>query len=124
MKSNGYFRRHTTITLRPIGRVGRAVPGYSLDGLVADIDKRIRGIRHRTQTGAYLLADPDGWVYVLKEQSPIHCKIAKARAAWIVGLFGMESNPTPDELRAAMIAHLVRIGYVTPAMIYEAIDRH
>lgn len=98
--------------LRPIGQ---AVLGADLEPLVADVLRRLRCIRNRTQAGAYLLADAEGNLYVLSEQPATTQAAVRAHAEWIVGLYASRCMPEPAHLREDLIAHFCGLADDVPA---------
>lgn len=106
--------RKPRTTLKPIGQ---AVIGEPLEELLADICRRIRGVRHRTQAGTYVLADAQGNVCVLQEIQPQNAALAQRAAAGLVGLYAGEARgpvfPDVERMRIDLIAALVRVGFIS-----------
>ncbi|MGH8171831.1 MAG: hypothetical protein ACREPX_01710 [Rhodanobacteraceae bacterium] len=109
-------------SLRPIGQ---AVLGGDIEPLVQDIIRRIRHIRLKTQAGAYVLADEDGNVYILREQHPTTENTVRRALAKVVGLYASQparpTFPTAEQIKLDLIAQFLVVGFVKPAMIYDAV---
>lgn len=101
--------------------IGQGVPGVDIMPLALDLVRRIRGIRHRTQAGAYLLADEGGHVFLLAEGAATTRHLLATHVRLLVGLYAGPVFPTPAELRDDLTAHWLEIGYLTPQRIYDCI---
>lgn len=106
--------------LRPIGQ---AILGSDIEPLVRDICRRIQGIRHRTQAGAYVLADRDGHVYLLQETASTTANMVRRQLAIVVGLYANEPIgkaivPDAESMRMDLLGHFFRVGFLQPEMVY------
>lgn len=106
--------------------IGQAIVGVDLWPIALDIYRRIHGIRHRTRGGTYLLADAQGFIYLLAEQSAVNERIVGEHWAHVVGLYASRRMkhmmyPTPSHLQEDLTVHFVQLGYVTKSDILDAI---
>lgn len=106
--------------LRPIGQ---AILGADIEPLVRDVCRRIRTIRNSTQAGAFVLADAEGFVYVLQELSPTAAKTIRKEAEILVGFYAGRPTPSDDELKMDLIAHFFDVGFLKPGMVYGQVER-
>lgn len=100
---------------RKLTAIGKAIPGIDIAPLCADLVRRIKHIRLKTQAGAYLLADSDGFVYVMREQSKLACTVTTKMRRLVVGLYASNVPvfPSSAQVGSDLIQHFIDIGYIT-----------
>ena len=107
---------------RKLIAIGKAIPGTDIAPLCEVLVKRIKRVRNTTQAGAYLLADSEGFVYILRQQSPIAERSLKQLHRMIVGLyaagFPMFPYPIAAQICADLIQHFVDVGFINRPMIH------
>ena len=115
--------RQFSRSLRPIGQ---AVLGADIEPLVRDVCRRIRAIRRDRVAGSFVLADADGYVYVLQDESMTTQDIVRREAALVVGFYasrpGQVYFPSDEDLRMDLIAHFFEVGFLKPEMIYGEVE--
>jgi hypothetical protein len=92
------------MVVRKLTAIGRA---ECVD--VADLLRRISRIRHTTQSGAYLLGDSDGFIYILHEQSSMSDDMVLGLGRMIINLYGVYRMPTAEKIAADLLRHFARI---------------
>lgn len=93
--------------------VGRAIPGTDIESLCNELVRRMRWIRHKTQAGTYVLADSEGYVYVLREQACFAERVATQLSRMIVGLYATRSiYPSSAQLCTDLVQHFVDIDFI------------
>lgn len=94
--------------------VGRAVPGHDIEPLCNELLRRIRWIWRKTQAGTYILADSEGYVYVLHEQSCFTERAVKQLQRMVVGRYACRLGvcPTPAQLCADLIEYFSNTGFI------------
>ena len=79
--------------------------------IIIDLLRRMRGIRHRTQGGAYILVDAEQRLYVLPQESTATPLIIKQYPALVVRLYGTRAPtfPTCEQLERDVFSHLASL---------------
>jgi len=74
----------------------------------ADLVRRIRGIRDRTQCGSYLLADSERFIYLLAEEAATTQLWIRRCPKMVIGLYASGSPvfPTTEQIQADICAFL------------------
>jgi len=95
---------------RSLRAVGRCVDTGEID-LALELIRRMRGIRHRTQAGAYILVDADRYVYLLPEEAPTTQAWTRKCPKMIVGLYASAKAVFPDAAQVCedIAAHLAEV---------------
>lgn len=94
--------------IKHLSAIGRVLLDQDSSILILDVLRRIRKIRINTQCGAYLLADSDGYLYLLRAESPVSDRMARELSRMVVGLYsdGVSITPTAACLLSEIHAHL------------------
>ena len=87
---------------RRMRAVGQAVG--DITALCVSLQHRIRHIRRNTQCGSYLLADSEGFVYILRNESGHSDRIVNELSRMIVGLYVVV--PDAEQIAEDLKAHL------------------
>jgi hypothetical protein len=95
--------------------IGQAVPGTDIEPLCNELIRRIRYIRHKTSEGVYILADSEGYIYVLREQSCFTERAIVQLRRMVVGRYATGPFwclPSSAMLCADLIRHFSDIGFI------------
>lgn len=102
----------------------------NLQAIAVLVAQRVFVIRRDEGVGSYLMANPDGQVFVLSECSLGTQRMLRERPGWLVGCYAVTPRPTgPDGKRARpefptaprlhedLHQHFCDLGLIAPAVI-------
>lgn len=99
--------------------IGQAIPGTDISPLITEILRRMRWMgRNGGGNGSYLMADSEGYVYLLRADSGVCERMVNELWRMVVGRYACVSD---EQIREDLISHLVDIGYIKETAIYQAV---
>jgi hypothetical protein len=113
---------------RDAAPLGTADPHEDMNPLATSAANRIRANRRDRQVGSLVFGDPEGRVYVIKQDSACADRMLKQRPAWHVGTYASEPSngsrpvcPQAEQLVDDLRQHFLDIGFVSAAQVYDEI---
>jgi hypothetical protein len=108
--------------------LGTADPHEDMNPLALSATNRIRANRRDRQVGSLVFGDPEGRVYVIKQDSTCADRMLKQHPTWHVGTYaadptngGRATCPQAEQLVDDLRQHFLDIGFVSAADVYDAI---
>ncbi|MCW0413495.1 hypothetical protein NG831_06470 [Xanthomonas sacchari] len=96
--------------------------------LALSATNRIKASRRDRQVGSLVFGDPEGRVYVIKQDSMVGDRMLREHPDWHVGTYASDpsdgsraSCPKAEQLVDDLRQHFLDIGFVSAAQVYDEI---